>query len=76
MAERGTTLIGDLVDVPQWLAADMEKHYPQRSIEAFANYESNGHSYRFVITGLALLGATWPAVTDLPSLQDLLTKEP
>ena len=75
MTDRGNTLVGDLVDVPQWLAADMAKHYPQRSIEACANYETNGHTYRFVITGLALLGATWPAVTDLPSLQDLLAKE-
>lgn len=75
VADRGATLIGDLVDVPQWLATDMAKHYPQRSIEACANYETNGRIYRFAITGLALLGATWPAVTDLPSLQELLAKE-
>ncbi|WJY80499.1 hypothetical protein CCOY_09585 [Corynebacterium coyleae] len=61
--------------MPQWLGADMAKHYPQRSIEARANYESNGHTYRFAITGLALLGTEWPAVTDLPSLKDLLAKE-
>ena len=75
VTDRGNTLVGDLVDVPQWLATDMAKHYPQRSIEACANYETNGRIYRFAITGLALLGASWPAVTDLPSLQELLAKE-
>lgn len=74
LADRGDTLLGDLVDVPGWLADSVVTAYPQRSIEATFNYQTNGKTYRFVLTGLALLGAQWPAVTDLNSLRKLLEK--
>lgn len=73
-ADQGNTLIGDLVDMPQWLADAAPKHFAQRSIEAVSNFVSNGNVYRMVLTGLALLGASLPAVTDLDSLQDLLER--
>lgn len=75
LSDRGNCLLGDLVDVPRWLAANLAEHYPNRSIEAVANFETNGATFRFVVTGLALLGASWPAVTNLQSLQDLIQKE-
>lgn len=64
-------LYGDLMNVPEWLSNIMTASYPQRSIEATFNYESNGEQYRFALTGLALLGAELPAVTSLEDLQDL-----
>lgn len=73
-ADQGNTLIGDLVDMPQWLVDAAPKHFAQRSIEAVSNFVSNGNVYRMVLTGLALLGASLPAVTDLDSLQDLLER--
>lgn len=74
LADRGDTLIGDLVDMPEWLAAAAPTAFPQRSAEGVLNFETNNRSYRFALTGLALLGANWPAVTDLDSLQDLLER--
>lgn len=71
----GTTLVGDLHNVPAWLADNMTSAYPQRSIEAIGNYSSDTHQFRFAMTALALLGADWPAVTSLDTLQDLLEKE-
>lgn len=71
----GSTLVGDLEDIPAWLAADLADTYPQRSIEATLNFESDGQQFRFVLTGLALLGGSWPAVTSLESLKQLLEKE-
>lgn len=75
LADKGATLVGDLVDIPAWLAAAMPTAFSQRSIEAVKNFTNNAITYRFVITGLALLGADWPAVTDLPSLQKQLAQE-
>lgn len=75
LADKGNTLKGDLVDVPQWLAKDLHKTYPQRSIEAIRNWETNKKVYPFALTGLALLGQEWPAVTDLDSLRKLITQE-
>lgn len=74
-SDGGRSLVGDLVDLPSWLYERISTAYPQRSIEAAANYPHEGNTFRFVLTGLALLGDTWPAVTSLPDLQQLLTKE-
>lgn len=71
---RGTTLIGDFEGMPQWLANAAPTHFSQRSIEATSNLVTNGKVYPFALTGVALLGASWPAVTDLESLQDLLER--
>lgn len=74
LADRGETLVGDLVDMPAWLADSAATAFPQRSIEGITDFSSNGLQFRFVLTGLALLGASWPAVTDLDSLKDLLER--
>lgn len=75
LADAGNTLRGDLVDVPAWLAEIMVTSYPQRSIEATFNFHTNSVTHRFVLTGLALLGASWPAVTDLESLKSLYQRK-
>ena len=74
LTDEGNTLVGDLVDMPAWLADAAPTAFPQRSVEATANLETDGRFYRLALTGLALLGASWPAVTDLESLQDLLER--
>ncbi|WP_280410697.1 phage protease [Nocardia asiatica] len=75
----GRALIGDLVGMPGWLATpDESGHtviasaYPQRSIEGEFDYRcALGHTHPFVLTGLALLGVTEPAIGTLTSLQDV-----
>ncbi|MHA2789675.1 hypothetical protein ACXZ66_11105 [Corynebacterium sp. S7] len=71
-ADKGNTLIGDLEEIPAWLGKQLPTAYPQRSIEATANYEHGGTMHRFALTGLALLGATPPAVDSLKSLQQIM----
>lgn len=71
-SEDGATLYGDLVGVPEWLADIMPSAYPSRSIEGMYDYTApNGETHDFVLTGLALLGATAPGIETLQSLQDV-----
>ena len=73
-SEDGQTLLGDMVGVPQWLADIMPSAYPSRSIEGLYDYTApDGSEHEFVMTGLALLGATKPGVESLKSLQDVAT---
>lgn len=72
--EAGDVLLGDLVDLPRWLYDNVSKAYPQRSIEAALDFQHEGRTFRFCLTGLALLGAEWPAVTSLQDIRDLLEK--
>lgn len=67
----GHTLIADQVTLP-WLNRVQAAAYPDRSIEGNYNHRcSLGHTHKFVITAVALLGVTPPAVSTLKSLQDL-----
>ncbi|MGI5222180.1 phage protease [Nocardia sp. CA-290969] len=78
-ANGGRSLIGDFVGMPGWLATpDEHGHtviasaYPSRSIEAVWDHRcALGHHHPFVLTGLALLGVTEPAIGTLASLQDI-----
>lgn len=68
----GQALIGDMVGVPEWLAEILPSAYPSRSIEGLYDYTApDGSEHDFVLTGLALLGATRPGVESLQSLQDV-----
>lgn len=75
----GRCLVGDLVGMPGWLATpDEHGHtviasaYPNRSIEGQWDYRcAIGHTHPFVLTGLALLGISEPAIGTLQSLQDV-----
>lgn len=71
-ADDGNTLVGDMVGVPEWLADIMPSAYPSRSVEGMHSYTApDGSEHGFVLTGLALLGATKPGVESLKSLQDV-----
>lgn len=73
----GQTLVGDLVGVPGWLAAVMGSAYPRRSIEGWFQWETRtGNEWPFVLTGLALLGDSYPAIDTLEDVQALWGSEP
>ena len=66
-------LFGDLVDLPRKIAKIAKVAWPSRSIEARIN--PDGSDYSMVMTGVALLGQTLPAVEDLEDLADLFEDE-
>lgn len=69
----GQTVLGDYCDVPEWLAEMLPSSYPGRSIEGGFGYTApSGRSYRLVIARVALLGITWPGVTSLADLREVL----
>lgn len=78
--EDWNTLVGDYAGVPAWLGAVDENGYsvissayPQRSIEGIHDFKCQiGHTHPFVLTAVALLGATHPGVGTLQSLPDLM----
>ena len=71
LAEGGDVLLGDYVNVPEDLAAEMPSAYPYRSVELALNVERRGpdgdvlDTYDAVLTALALLGDAEPAVAGL-----------
>lgn len=68
----GQTLYGDLVGVPDWLANNLPSAYPSLSIEGVYDYTApDGTNHDFLLTGLALLGATLPGIGSLKSVQDV-----
>lgn len=69
--DEGEVLMGDLTDVPEWLATAIPKHWPDRSIEGYADFEHDGQKYGLVVDGLALLGVTPPGMSSIKSLRDL-----
>jgi hypothetical protein len=71
-SEDGNTLYGDLLGVPEWLADNMPSAYPSLSVEGLYDFvASDGTTHDFVLTGLALLGATMPGIGELKSVQDV-----
>lgn len=69
--DEGHVLLGDLHDVPDWLKEAIPRHWPDRSIEGYADYEHDGERYGLVVDGLALLGVTPPGMSSIKSLRDL-----
>lgn len=62
----GTTLVGDLVDIPSKLAEVIPVAFKRRSVEiAWGVRTPSGKRYRAALTGLALLGVQAPAVKGL-----------
>jgi hypothetical protein len=75
LAQEGHLILGDYVGVPEWLAAALPSAYPGRSIDGQCDVVTNtGHSWRLVITDLALLGVRWPGVTTLEDIKALYSK--
>lgn len=65
----GEVLLADLTGVPTWLADVLPSAYPSRSIEAMLGVQTQtGEQYAMVVTGLALLGVTPPAIESLADL--------
>jgi hypothetical protein len=83
LSDNGQTVYGDYVTF-DWLAQLIPLAYPNRSVEAGSgvqpmwveNHETvTGKKYRMVLTGVALLGITWPGCSTLDDLQLLSTGE-
>lgn len=69
--DQGEVLKGDLTGMPDWLGKAIPLHWPDRSIEGWADYEHEGQKYGLVMSGLALLGVTPPGMSSIRSLRDL-----
>ena len=73
----GGMLVGDLVEVPAWLADAAPSAYPNRSCEWLFDVETEGGKrYSAVLTAVALLGVQQQAVKNLADLQRLLEQGP
>jgi hypothetical protein len=76
LEQDGHLVVGDYIGVPTWLADVLPSAYPARSIEAAIGVTTNtGHSWRLVLTDLALLGVVWPGVGTLDDIQALYSAE-
>jgi hypothetical protein len=72
----GHLVVGDYIGMPEWLAKVLPSAYPARSIEALSGVKTNtGHTWKLVITDLALLGVIWPGVSTLDDIQALYSKD-
>jgi hypothetical protein len=70
VANNDQTLISDYVSMPGWLAACLESAYPRRSIEGYFDVTTRtGNEWPFVLTAIALLGETYPAITTLEDIK-------
>ncbi len=68
----GQTLLGDIVGMPSKLAEIVGTAYRRRSAEiAWGAKSASGKVYKAVLTGLALLGKTAPAVKGLADVMAL-----
>jgi hypothetical protein len=73
----GAKLVGDLVEVPTWLAAAIPSAWPNRSCEWVWDVETEaGKRYSLVLTAVGLLGTRQHAIKDLADLQRLLEQGP
>lgn len=76
LVQGGHTIMGSYKGIPEWLAKILPSAYPARSIEGATEVTTNtGHSWRLVITDLALLGVRWPGVSTLDDIQALYSKD-
>ena len=72
LSDDGNTLLGDLVGVPSKLASIIPAAFRKRSIEMFRGFRSKaGKTHSAVLSGLALLGVTAPAVKGLADVMAL-----
>lgn len=68
----GNTLTGTLDGVPRAIAGVLARAYPQRSVECLLDHtDRTGRTWPCVLVGVAMLGATHPAVKELESLDDV-----
>lgn len=70
----GAKLVGDLVEVPDWMADAIPSAWPSRSCEWVWDVETEGGKrYSLVLTAVALLGERQHAIKDLADVQRLVT---
>lgn len=68
----GTSLVGTLTGVPRAIAGVLARAYPQRSVECLLDHtDRTGRTWPCVLVGVAVLGATHPAVKGLETLDDV-----
>lgn len=71
---QGNSLVADFMKVPEKIAAIIKGGgLRKRSIEAMRNVELAGQRFKFVLTGVALLGEELPAVDSLDDIAALYT---
>lgn len=76
LSEDGSTLLGDLADMPSRLAAIVPTAYRRRSVEYKQGVTTpSGRTYSASLTGLALLGVQAPAVKGLEDILDVYASE-
>lgn len=76
LVDAGTTVKGDYIGVPKWLAGIMASAYPNCSIEGNWNVETNtGNKWRLVVTAVSLLGIHWPGISTLEDLPVIFSEE-
>lgn len=69
-----SAIVADMVGVPEWLAELLPIAYPSRSIEGYWNVKTaSGKEHDFVISAVALLGVSAPAVETLEDLAVLFS---
>jgi hypothetical protein len=69
LADGGPTLLGDYVDMPDWLDGVLASAWPDRSVEGRYAFRCQlGHTHPFVVSAVALLGVTPPGVGTLAAL--------
>ena len=67
-----SSIVGTLAGVPRAIAGVLARAYPQRSVECLLDHvDRTGRTWPCVLVGVALLGATHPAVKELESLDDV-----
>lgn len=72
LTNNNQTLVGDLTAMPLWLAQVMYTAFPRRSIEGLMEFSTRtGNTWKMVLTGVALLGDSYPAIDTLEDVQAL-----
>lgn len=75
--DEGTRLLGDLVDMPWWMAEAAPGAWPSRSPEwCWDVTTEGGKTYTAVLTAIGLLGVQQHAIKSLADLQDLMVEGP
>lgn len=72
----GQAIVADMTGLPQWLAELLPIAYPSRSIEGYFDVKTaSGKEHGLVITSVALLGVSAPAVETLEDLAVLFSAD-
>lgn len=73
----GAVLLGDLVEVPDWMAEAIPSAWPNRSCEWTQDHTTEGGKrYSAVLTAVSLLGTVQHAITDLEDIRRLVVDGP